>query len=138
MAKTDKKYNKEFKINLAKPWFDDREMRAAADVIRSEWLISGPLVQKFEQEFAKKFKVKYAVAVNSGSSALLIVQQALGIGPGDEVIVPNMTFISTASSSLYLGARPVFADIEMKTYGIDPEAIVKRIANLPASRRKKL
>ncbi|KKT28982.1 MAG: aminotransferase DegT [Candidatus Giovannonibacteria bacterium GW2011_GWB1_46_20] len=129
---------KKIKINLAKPWFDRREPEAAYRVVKSGYLISGPLVEKFEREFAKKIGVKYAIAVNSGSSALLVVQQALGIGRGDEVIVPNMTFISTASSSLYLGARPVFADIEMKTYGIDPEAIVKRIANLPASRRKKL
>ncbi len=84
-------------------------------------------MQKFEQEFAKKFKIKYAVAVNSGSSALLIVQQALGIGLGDEVIVPNMTFVSSASSSLYLGARPVFADINLKTYCIDVNDIEKRI-----------
>src|SRR3989338_4880662 len=96
-------------IPLSLPWFGKQEARAAMKDVASGWLISGPIVQKFEQEFAKIMQAKHAVAVNSGSSALLIVQQALGIGAGDEVIVPNMTFVSTASSSLYLGARPVFA-----------------------------
>jgi len=114
-------------IPLARPWFDQKEVRAAAKVVKSGWLISGPSVRRFEQEFAKKIKTKYAVAVNSGSSALLVVQQALGIGPGDKVIVPNMTFVSTASSSLYLGATPVFADINLKTYCIDVNDIEKRI-----------
>lgn len=114
-------------IPLARPWFTEAEATAAANVVRSGWLISGPIVQRFEKEFAKKIGAKYAVAVNSGSSALLIAQQALGIGRGDEVIVPDMTFISTATSSLYLGACPVFADIELSTYGIDPTHIEKHI-----------
>lgn len=114
-------------IPLAIPWFDKKEARAAARVVNSRWLISGPIVQKFEQKFARKMQAKYAVAVNSGSSALLIVQQALGIGPGDEVIAPDMTFVSTASSGFYLGARPVFADINLKTYCIDVNDIEKRI-----------
>ncbi len=114
-------------IPLALPWFDRQEALAAKQVVSSGWLISGPKVQEFERKFAKIMKVKYAVAVNSGSSALLIVQQALDIGRGDEVIVPNMTFVSTASSALYLGARPVFADINLKTYCIDINDIEKRI-----------
>jgi len=122
-----KKQNKPLKIPLAKPWFDTREARAAASVVQSRWLISGPNVEAFEKEFAKKHEVQYAVAVNSGSSALLVVQQAFGIGQGDEVIVPNVTFVSTASSSLYLGAKPVFVDIELQTYGMNPESIEGRI-----------
>lgn len=114
-------------IPLALPWFGEEEPKAASEAIKSKWLISGPLVEKFEKEFAKKIKVKYSVAVNSGSTALLVAQQALGISAGDEVIVPNMTFVSTASSSLYLGARPVFADIELSSYGINPKDIEKRI-----------
>lgn len=114
-------------IPLARPWFDQKEVLAAAKIVKSGWLISGPNVQRFEQEFARTMQVKYAVAVNSGSSALLVVQQALGIGPGDEVIVPTITFVSSASSSLYLGVAPVFADINLKTYCIDPSDIERRI-----------
>ena len=119
--------NRKYNIALAKPWFDGQEAKSAAEVVASRWLISGSKVARFEKEFAKKIKVKYAVAVGSGSDALLISQQALGVAEGDEVIVPNMTFVSTATSSMYLGARPVFADIELKTYGIDPKNIEKRI-----------
>src|SRR3989338_7229195 len=119
--------NRKYNIALAKPWFDGQEAKSAAEVVASRWLISGSKVTRFEKEFAKKIKVKYAVAVGSGSDALLISQQALGVAEGDEVIVPNMTFVSTATSSMYLGARPVFADIELKTYGIDPKNIEKRI-----------
>ncbi|HEY4475059.1 MAG TPA: DegT/DnrJ/EryC1/StrS family aminotransferase [Candidatus Paceibacterota bacterium] len=122
-----KQNNKKYNITLAKPWFDDQEAKSAAEVVASRWLISGTKVEQFEKEFAKKINVKYAVAVGSGSDALLIAQQALGVTEGDEVIVPNMTFISTATSSMYLCARPVFADIELKTYGMDPKDIEKRI-----------
>ena len=84
-------------------------------------------VEQFEKNFAEKIGVRYAVAVGSGSDALLVAQQALGVKTGDEVIVPNMTFVSTATSSMYLGARPVFADIELKTYGINPSDIENKI-----------
>lgn len=114
-------------IPLAQPWFSAQEPAEAGKVVKSKWLISGPIVEKFEKEFAKKIKVKYAVAVNSGSTALLMAQQALGISSGDEVIVPDITFVSTASSSLYLGARPIFADIELSTYCMNPRDIEKRI-----------
>src|SRR3989338_1206901 len=117
---TKKKKDKKYNITLAKPWFDDREAKSAAEVVASRWLISGPKVAQFEKEFAKKIKVKYTIAVGSGSDALLIAQQALGVTEGDEVVVPNMTFVSTATSSMYLGAKPVFADIELKTKGIIP------------------
>lgn len=121
------KTQKKFHISLAKPWFDEGEPRAAYQVIKSKWLISGPKVEEFEKAFAARMKVKYAVAVQSGSAALLVAQQALGVSSGDEVIVPNMTFISTATACMYLGAKPVFADIEMKTYGMDPSRIEKLI-----------
>lgn len=114
-------------IPLSLPWFDEQEAKAAYDVVRGNWLISGPSVEKFEEEFAKKVQAQYAVAVNSGSSALLIAQQALGIGRDDEVIVPDMTFVSTASSSMYLGAKPVFADIDLSAYCLEAKDIEKRI-----------
>ncbi|MFH1326445.1 MAG: DegT/DnrJ/EryC1/StrS family aminotransferase, partial [Candidatus Falkowbacteria bacterium] len=114
-------------IPIAKPWFSSQEAQAAYNVVKSGWLIAGPAVEKLEKEFAKKSKVKYAIAVNSGSSALLVAQQALGISVGDEVIVPTMTFVSTASSCMYLGAKPVFTDINLSTYCMDINDIEKKI-----------
>jgi len=122
-----KKYPGLDMIPLAVPWFTEEEPKAAYDVIKSNWIISGPQTEKFECCFAEKFGVKHAIAVNSGSSALLIAQTACGIKPGDEVIVPDMSFISTATSSVYLGAKPVFADINLSTYCIDTDKIEKYI-----------
>lgn len=115
------------KVPLARAGFGEDEPKAAYDVVKSEWLIFGPKTEQFEKEFAKKLNAKHAIAVNSGSSALLVAQAALGIGKDDEVIVPDMTFISTATSSMYLGARPVFADITLDTYCINPKDIENRI-----------
>lgn len=108
------------KVPLARPWVDEQEAQAAFDVIRTGWLIQGPKVQEFEEQFAAMVGARHAIAVNSGSSALLVAMAALGIGPGDEIICPNMTFVSSASAALFLGAKPVFADIEMSYYGLDP------------------
>ena len=107
-------------IPLARPWIGDEEATEAAEVVRSGWLIQGRRVALFEERFAAMVGAEHAVAVNSGSSALLVAMAALGVGPGDEVVSPDVTFVSTASSALFLGARPVFADIEMEYYGLDP------------------
>lgn len=117
------------KIPLAKPWFTEKEAKAAYKVVKSGWLISGKTVEEFERQFAKKTGTRFAIAVNSGSSALLVAQAAAGVSFGDEVIAPDMTFISTASSCLYLGARPVFTDIELSTYCMEPDDIEKRITS---------
>lgn len=122
-----RKENSSVKIPLAKPWFTDEEPEAAYEVVKSEWIVFGPKTKEFECQFAAKIGVKNAVAVNSGSSALLVAQAAANIGRGDEVIVPNMTFISTATSCMYLGAKPVFADINLSTYCIDVNSIEKHI-----------
>jgi len=118
---------KNLKIPLARPWFTEEEAKAAAEVVKSKWLIFGKQTEAFENEFAEIMGAKYAIAVNSGSSALLVSLMALGVREGDEVIVPNITFVSTASASMFLGAIPIFADIELKTYCINPEDIEKRI-----------
>jgi len=115
------------RVPLAIPWFTEEEPQAAYDVVKSRWIIFGPKTEEFERQFAAKIGVKHAIAVNSGSSALLVAQAAAGIGPGDEVIVPNMTFISTATSSMYLGAKPVFTDINLSTYSMDANDIEKHI-----------
>jgi perosamine synthetase len=115
------------KIPLAKPWFSEEEPKVAYEVVKSNWLIFGPHTERFEKEFAKTIGVKHAIAVNSGSSALLVAQAALGISRGDEVIVPDMTFVSTATSAMYTGARPVFSDIKLTHYCVDPGDIEKKI-----------
>jgi perosamine synthetase len=112
---------------LARVWFDEREPRLAAEVVASGWIIFGPKVEEFERRFAAKIGVRHAIAVNSGSSALLVAMAALGVGPGDEVVVPDMTFVSTATSAIFLGAIPRFCDIERVCYGMDPSSLERVI-----------
>jgi len=114
-------------IPLARVWFDEREAEAAASVVRSGWLISGPKVEAFERAFAAKVGARHAVAVSSGSTALLVAMGSMGIGPGDEVLAPDMTFVVTASAALFLGATPRFCDIERRTYGMDAAALDRAI-----------
>lgn len=114
-------------VPLSKPWFDDSEPAAASRVVSSGWLFMGPRVLEFEEQFASMIGSKYAIAVNSGSSALLVTLLALGIGTGDEILAPDMTFVSTASCAFFAGATPRFIDIELKTYGMDPRTLEARI-----------
>jgi len=116
-------------LPLSRPWVGEAEAAAAADVVRSGWLIAGPRVEEFERRFAEMLGVRQAVAVASGSSALLVAFAALGISAGDEILVPDMTFISTATAAMYLGARPVFVDIEMQSYCIDPGQLESAISS---------
>lgn len=106
------------------PMSDAREKRALERVRASGcWGTLGPEVARFEEEFAAYLGVKKVIAVSSGTAALEIILRALGIGPGDEVIVPPWTFIATASAVLMVGATPVFADIDDATHCLDPARI---------------
>jgi len=100
----------------------DADVRAVEAALRSGWLTCGPMVPRFEQALARCTGVQGAVAVSSGTAALHCAVHALGIGPGDEVIVPALTFVATANAVLYLGARPVFCDVDPDTLLLDPEA----------------
>ncbi|MDY6986981.1 MAG: DegT/DnrJ/EryC1/StrS aminotransferase family protein [Thermodesulfobacteriota bacterium] len=98
-------------IKVAMPHVGEEEVAAVRDVLLSGRYVSGPKVEEFERRFAEFIGTGYAIAVSSGTAALHIALEALGIGKGDEVIVPPLTFFATVSSVLYLGAIPVFADI---------------------------
>jgi perosamine synthetase len=110
-------------IPIAKPLIGEEEKRAVLEVLDSGILAQGPRVAAFEKAFAEMVGVKFAVATSSGTTALHVALLAHGIGPGDEVITTPFTFIASANSILYAGARPVFVDIEPKTFNIDPGRI---------------
>jgi len=114
-------------VRICEPYIGVEEIEAVVRVLRSGWLAHGPLVEEFEEEFAKLVGTRYAVAVTSGTAALELMLRAAGIGEGDEVIVPAFTFIATANTVLAVGARPVFADIELEYYTLDPESVLERI-----------
>lgn len=115
-------------IPLFKIYWDNNDIEQVTSVIKkgSYWA-TGPEIKEFEKQAAEYVHVKYALAVNSGTSALHTVLAAHGIGKGDEVIVPSFTFIATANSVLMVGAKPVFAEIEGETYGLDPEDVERKI-----------
>ena len=117
-----------WKIPLFKIYWDEEDIKMVSETIRRGmfWAI-GPNVEKFEEMLSRYIGTEYALIFNSGTSALHATLLAYGIGKGDEVIVPSFTFIATANAPLFVGAQPVFADIEQKTYGLDPKDVEKRI-----------
>lgn len=114
-------------IPYAKQWIDEDDIAAVVDVLRSDFLTTGPKIEEFENAFAQYTGVRYAVAIANGTAALHAACFAAGIGPGDEVITTPLTFAATANSVLYLGGIPVFADIDPETYNIDPKDIERKI-----------
>jgi len=111
------------KINIAQPQIGKEEIRAVTDVLKSGMLAQGPKVKEFEEKFAKLIGTKFAIATSSGTAALHTALLAAGVGPGDEVITSPFTFIASANSIVYTGAKPVFVDIDEKTYNLDLEKI---------------
>lgn len=114
-------------INMAKPVMEDDEIEAVSNVMRSGMLAHGPEVVAFEEEFAGFCGSRYGAAASSGTSAIHLALAALGIGPGDEVITTSFSFIASASPILFLGARPVFTDIDPRTFNMSPDDLEKRI-----------
>lgn len=106
---------------------DESDIQAVVDVLRSEWLTTGPKVEEFEDEFAERVGAKHAVSFSSGTAALHAAAFAAGLKHGDEAITTPMTFAATANSILYQGATPVFADVCVDTLNIDPEEVERRI-----------
>lgn len=114
-------------IHISQPVTGEEEWLACREPLDSGWLTSGPKVQAFEELFAEIHQVPYAIAVTSATTALHLACVALGVGPGDEVVVPAFTWVATANVVLYCGARPVFVDIQPETFNLDPEDLKKRI-----------
>jgi dTDP-4-amino-4,6-dideoxygalactose transaminase len=115
-------------IHIAKPLIGEEEKRAVLEVLDSGMIAQGPRVKAFEEAFAEMCDVRYAVATTSGTTALHVALLAHGIGPGDEVITTPFTFIASANSILYTGARPVFVDINPDTFNIEPGLIESAIS----------
>jgi perosamine synthetase len=111
------------RIRLAEPVLGDEELSAVKRVFASGYLTNGPETKAFETAFANLHEVEHAVALANGTIALQAMLLALDIGPGDEVIVPSMTFIATATSVVHVGATPVFADIQAETFNLDPNHV---------------
>jgi len=103
------------------------DIRAVCEALRSDWLTTGPAVERFERSICEFTGAEHGVAVSSGTAALHVALSALGVGPGDEVIVPPLTFVATANAALYCGATPTFADVDSRTLLVDPEAVEARI-----------
>ncbi|MCB0116002.1 MAG: DegT/DnrJ/EryC1/StrS aminotransferase family protein, partial [Caldilineaceae bacterium] len=114
-------------IPISSPYIGEEEKAAVLEVLASGQLAQGPKVHAFEEAFAAWSGAKYAVATTSGTSALHVALAAHGIGPGDEVITSSFSFIASANCILYVGATPVFADIEPKYFTLDPEDVARRI-----------
>lgn len=116
-------------IPYGKQTIDQDDIQAVVDVLKSDFLTTGPKIAEFEQTVADYVGAKYAVAISNGTSALHAACFAAGIGPGDEVITTPLTFAASTNCVLYCGGTPVFADVDPKTYNIDPEDIRRKITD---------
>lgn len=114
-------------ISIALPSTGEEEWQALRDPVMSGWLTQGPKVAAFEKAFAERHAVPHALAVTSCTAGLHLALRALGVGPGDEVIVPAFTWVATANAVLYCGATPVFCDVDRKTFNIVPERVATRV-----------
>lgn len=114
-------------LPYGRQWIDEDDIRAVVAVLRSDWLTTGPVVESFERDIAAFTGARHAVAVSSGTAALHAAMWVLGIAPGDEVIVPAMTFAATANAVMFLGGTPVFADIDPATLAIDPASVAASV-----------
>jgi perosamine synthetase len=116
-------------IPYGRQWIDEKDIQAVVDTLRSDWLTTGPKVSEFEQAVADFVGAKEAVAVNSGTAALHATMYAVGVGPGDEVILPPMTFVATANCIVFQGGTPVFTDVNPDNLLIDPVQIEEKITS---------
>ena len=116
-------------IPYGRQWVDEEDIAAVVEVLKSDWLTTGPIVEKFENALAKFVGAKYGVSLSSGTAALHAAMHAAGISPGDEVIVPAMTFVATANAVVFEGGIPVFADVDPNMLLIDPTKVEEKITS---------
>lgn len=116
-------------IPYGKQWIEEDDIEAVVEILKGDYLTTGPKIREFEEKLAQYTGAKYAVAVSNGTAALHAACFAAGIKEGDEVITTPITFAASANCVLYMGAKPVFADIDPKTYNIDPEDIKAKITS---------
>lgn len=109
------------------PWVGREELAQVTQSIKARWLSGGPKLKEFQEKIAKTCGVKHGIACCNGTQALYIGLKILGVGPGDEVIVPDFTFVASSNAVVWTGAKPVFVDVEPKTFNIDPRKIEKAI-----------
>jgi len=114
-------------LPYGRQWLDEDDIQAVVEVLQSDYLTTGPKIAEFEEAFAQYVGAKFAVAIANGTAALHAACFAAGINEGDQVITTPITFAASANSVLYCGGKPVFADINLDTYNIDPDEIRKRI-----------
>ncbi len=110
-------------IPVMRPWLGEEEAAAAAEAVASGWVAQGPRVRAFEEAFARRVGAAEAVAVSNCTTALHLALHLLGVGPGDEVVVPSFSFIATANAVRHVGAHPVFADVDLVTGNLTPETV---------------
>ena len=115
-------------VQFSRPYTGEEEARAAADAVRSGWIVGGPQLAAFEREFAGRCGAAHAVGVSSWTTGAFLTMHALGIGPGDEVLVPSYTFIASVNVITHCGATPVFVDIDEHTWNIDPQDMEEKIS----------
>ena len=119
----------EKRIGYGHQYVDDADIQAVVDVLKSDFLTCGPKIEEAETKLCKITGAKYAVLIANGTAALHAAMFAADVGPGDEVITTPITFAASANCALYCGAKPVFADINPKTYNINPESVEKKITD---------
>jgi len=114
-------------IPYGRQWVGPDDVAAVAEALRGDWLTQGPTVRRFEDALAERCGARHAVAVANGTVALHLACLAVGVGPGDEGITSPITFLASANCMIYCGGRPVFADIDPRTWNIDPDEIERRV-----------
>ena len=116
-------------IPLSSPWLDEREEELVGEVLRSGRLSLGPAIDRFEEEFAATVRAPFAAAVSSGTAGLHLLCITAGVGPGDEVVTSPYSFVASANCAIYVGATPVFADIDQRTLNLSPAAVEAAITD---------
>src|SRR5579864_1838553 len=125
----DRREPRETYLPFAVPHITQAEIDEVVDTLRSGWLTTGPKTKRFERAFAEQVTAPHALAVNSATAAMHLALDAIGLQPGDEVIVPVYTFTATAEVVVYFGAKPVFVDVGPITCNLDPSQLEKHITS---------